>query len=184
MYIYNADANTYTKYNEIKGASLTLYPIDTDEELTGFKKTSIKINDSIFSAFKSTIMDKLVLIYAMNVEDGKTSYYTYDEDENTFIKYNEEYFNAVTSKNKELKLYFGVAAALALIFLIIAVIMSSKNNKLKKLILKVTTKQEEAIEVPSENNTLEETSIEENSTLETEITEEENSSKRKKKKRK
>ena len=146
LYIYDAEKNKYTKYDEIKGVTLTLYPREASEVLESFYKIKIKINEIEYDAYQSTIDENFILIYAVNVETGETGYYSYNKDENSFQIYSSKIYDTVVKEKDEFKLYtLGLAALSGLLFLI-AVAQGTKNRKLKKLCKKYVNKQKERLE--------------------------------------
>jgi len=143
LFIYDEGSNTYSKYVELKGASLTLIPQKLTSVPKGFVKETIKINDSEHEVLKSTSVDNFYLVYAMNVETGKTGYYIYDSDEHGFVKYNSEAFESINDDIKEYKLYLIACGGVILIFLLITIILGNKNSKLKKIIKRSFQKEKE-----------------------------------------
>lgn len=158
MFIYDEGTNTYTPYREIKGASLTLYPKEMENIPDGFTKDKVLINEVEYEALKSVYDDEFFLIYAMNVENGETSYYIYDKDSSSFAKYDATIYEAMKLENRELKLYMAAIGGVAGILLLITLIMSSKNSKLKNLIRRISSQatQKEEIVESQENEQVEE----------------------------
>lgn len=170
MFIYDADKNEYTKYNEIKGVNLTLYPQVTETTLDGFKASKIKINEVEYDCFINETDNSFILLYAMNVETGKTGYYQYDKDENTFIRYNSKLYDIYKESADEFKLFTIVLGATSATLLLLSIILGAKNSKLKKLILKVTSKQTPLEETNIEEPVQEEDPIEETEQIPEETT--------------
>ena len=133
---YVKEKNNYKLYKEYKFSNTVLYPLELERIPTGYSKTSIKYNDEKIIAYKLNNNSKYSLIYAMNVETGKTNIYMYDSKEDTVQIYNDEHVNKLVSENElYLKILIGVSAGLVLsvgtiIFLLI------KNKKAKKSIEK------------------------------------------------
>ena len=133
---YVKEKNNYKLYKEYKFSNTVLYPLELERIPTGYSKTSIKYNDEKIIAYKLNNNSKYSLIYAMNVETGKTNIYMYDSKEDTVQIYNDEHVNKLVSENElYLKILIGVSAGLVLsvgtiIFLLI------KNKKTKKSIEK------------------------------------------------
>ena len=136
MFIYDESANTYKRYDELKGVSLTLYPMDTDSVPSGFHKTTITVNDVDINAFVSDDNDDLVIIYAMDVTTGKEGYYLYEDEDGVFMKYDEDLFSGYMDKNKEYLLYLIALGCISGILFLLSLALASKNSKLKKLLLK------------------------------------------------
>lgn len=133
---YVKEKNNYKLYKEYKFSNTVLYPLELEKIPTGYFKTSIKYNDEKIIAYKLNNNSKYSLIYAMNVETGKTNIYMYDSKEDTVQIYNDEHVNKLVSENElYLKILIGVSAGLVLsvgtiIFLLI------KNKKTRKSIEK------------------------------------------------
>ena len=133
---YVKEKNNYKLYKEYKFSNTVLYPLELEKIPTGYFKTSIKYNDEKIIAYKLNNNSKYSLIYAMNVETGKTNIYMYDSKEDTVQIYNDEHVNKLVSENElYLKILIGVSTGLVLsvgtiIFLLI------KNKKIKKSIEK------------------------------------------------
>lgn len=133
---YVKEKNNYKLYKEYKFSNTVLYPLELEKIPTGYSKTSIKYNDEKIIAYKLNNNSKYSLIYAMNVETGKTNIYMYDSKEDTVQIYNDEHVNKLVFENElYLKILIGVSTGLVLsvgtiIFLLI------KNKKTKKSIEK------------------------------------------------
>lgn len=141
LYIYDRDNNGYKKYNELRSASVTIYPMEPEKSIDGFDKTKITINDNEYDAFTK---DSITVLYGMNIETGKKGYYKYDKEDNTFIRYVVENGKAVEVEvGSEYKLYTYALTGLSAILLIISVYLGSKNSKLKKLLTKFVNKEAE-----------------------------------------
>lgn len=142
MYIYDESKKSYSPYKELKNSSLSLYPLEIENELDGFSITKIKINEEEFEVLKSKEVDNFYLIYAMNVVTGEKHYYIIDIDENNFIKYNNTYFDKLIKAKNEFKIYFLIATFVAVVLLLMTIILGANNSKLKKIILKVSNKND------------------------------------------
>ena len=116
----------YTLYQEISSNTITLIPIDTSSIPSGYKKEEIEINGEKVTAYKKD--DGYYLIYGMNIETGKESFYSYDKEEGTFQRYIEveEQLSLDT-----LKLVFIGAASVVSIFVAIIIVLINKLRKNK-----------------------------------------------------
>lgn len=154
-YIY--ENGKYTKYEEVIGTSIKLIPLEYKEEIEGYTKDSIKIDDVNYQTFKSNNNDKLNIIYAMNVLNGKKDFYLYDKDNKTFSLFDLNFLNNISSKN-ETYLYIIIAFGSALFLSIICII--ALNVSKKKLIknFKLLEKQKESnkLEYTQEDNEIKE----------------------------
>lgn len=116
----------YTLYQEISSNTITLIPIDTSSIPSGYKKEEIEINGEKVTAYKKD--DGYYLIYGMNIETGKESFYSYDKEEGTFQRYIEveEQLSLDT-----LKLVFIGAASVVSIFVAMIIVLINKLRKNK-----------------------------------------------------
>jgi len=149
LYIYDNKKNSYTKYTEINGNKVTLYPLELDKNVNipdGYKKTTIKIGEEKIEAYKLSSGSHYSLIYGMNIETGKKNLYLYDAKEDTLQRYYSEELEVVKEK---LDLYniviissLGVIVVLCIILIILSVkIIKRRNNKIvKKEEVKLTKK--------------------------------------------
>lgn len=131
---YVKEKNNYRLYKEYNFSNTILYPLELEEIPSGYSKTSIKYNDERITAYKLKNNSKYALIYAMNIETGKTNIYMYDSKEDTVQIYNDEHINELVSENEfYLKILIGVSAGVVLSIGII-IFLLIKNRKLKKSI--------------------------------------------------
>lgn len=134
LYIYKD--GKYTKYNELKLSSITLFIINQDkEELFGCKKTSIKINKISTPVYKYSKDSTNALIYAMNTATGEKSYYIYDIKNNTAVIYDNEQISALNTKlgtYKKIIIGLLVESGIFIILIITLLAKTSKKNKLQK----------------------------------------------------
>ncbi|HBA37486.1 MAG TPA: hypothetical protein DCY94_02055 [Firmicutes bacterium] len=136
MFVYDEETNSYKPYKELKGTSLILLPQAITEELKGFTKTTLKIEDTEYEALKGTNAEDFILLYAMNIENGQLGYYIYDSDNHSFISYNKDMFSKVLESSDEYKLYLLAAGSVAVVLFLLTIILGVKNSKLKKIIKK------------------------------------------------
>lgn len=149
LFIYND--GTYSKFNEMNLDHLLLIPVPLEKELD-FTKGKVNINGEEIECYKYSDNSDFVIINAKSLVDGNTSYYLYDTENNTAIRYDEE---LVSTSKDTLKLYtyviiaFGSTSALMLI-IIICLLHSSKKKQ--KKINKFIEKQEAKIEATRKLN--------------------------------
>jgi len=141
----------YSKYNEMNLESLLLIPVPFDKELD-FTKTTVNINGEEIDCYKYSDKSNFVIINAKSLVDGNTSYYLYDAENNTAIRYDEE---LVSTSKDTLKLYTYVIIAFGstsfLMLIIIMCLLHSSKKKQKKL-NKFIEKQEAKIEATRKLN--------------------------------
>lgn len=142
LYKYDEVKKEYSKYIEIKGVSITVYPIDGDENTPeGFTKSKLKINDIETDVYINDINSNIIILYGMNTETGEKAFYQYDKDANTITKYNESFYQKVTNEKDEYKLLTILFGAMSLVLLIISILEKIKISKLKKLLIKFSNKE-------------------------------------------
>jgi hypothetical protein len=130
LFIYDNDK--YTLYQEIKFNELTIYPLETNLELSGYHKTNITINEIEIPAYVYKDDSNFAVIYGENTQNGDVGFYLYDKKNNSVTKYNDEYILDLENKNK---LYFYLLIAFSvilLIFIIVLIKLLSKKNKHNK----------------------------------------------------
>lgn len=158
LFIYNEKENKYQGYHEIGVNKITIYPLSSDEEIKGYTKDTIIINDTKVEGYYYTKDSDYVIIYGVNVETGDKGFYMYDKKMQSLIKYNDEY---VIDLNKKIELYtyiiLGFSGLFVLMIIIIIVLVKKKNGKKKnkKVIEKETTKETNDNEVLEKNTIIE-----------------------------
>lgn len=147
LFIYNKDKNEYLKYNEIGVNKITIYPLETNEEIEGYTKGMVQINDVNVQGYYYNNESNFVIIYGVNIENGDKGFYMYDKESQTLTKYNEEY---IIDLNKKIELYTYIIIGFSALFvlMIILIIVLSKNKKHKKKIIepKPNPAQEEKLD--------------------------------------
>ena len=145
FYIY--DNNKYTLYKEYNFSGVRLHLLDSDKP-ENYIETEININDDKIKAYtlnynkKNTTyaleednINNYYLVYAMNVNSGRKSFYLIDKLENTVIRYSDEltsYFMDTNVEESNYKKYFffalGMFGITILISGIVILIKGRKNN--------------------------------------------------------
>ncbi len=135
--IYDEDSDHYELYNEQKSSNMVLYIMDPEDTLMGFHKTTITISDQEYVAFKVKDDSEFAVVYAMNLETGKTGYYLYHEKDNTFQEYFDERVKVLEEEKEKYKyVVFGFAGGCA--FLLILCIFAFLRKPNKKLLQKLS----------------------------------------------
>lgn len=147
LFIYDNDK--YTLYQEIKFNELTIYPLETNLELSGYHKTNITINEIEIPAYVYKDDSNFAVIYGENTQNGDIGFYLYDKKNNSVTKYNDEYILNLENKNK---LYFYLLIAFSvilLIFIIVLIKLLNKKNKHNKKEIKENNqdKENEIVEI-------------------------------------
>lgn len=132
LFIYNENSNTYQEYHEIGVNKITIYPLESDEEIMGYKKSEIKIGDTTVKGYIYNDNSNFVIIYGVNIETGDKGFYMYDLKMQTLIEYNDE---VAVDLNEKIEMYtyiiFGFVG-LTFLMLIIIIVLATKKGKKKK----------------------------------------------------
>lgn len=174
LFIYDADANTYTPYTELQFNQLTIYVKETNEKLNGYEYGTITINDIEVPAYYTSASSRFAIIYGINVETGEEGFFKYDKTDQSIQKYDDEMINDLIEKNKLYSyIIIGFSAILVVMFIVlIATLRKGRRKKNKNINVtevkildddkkKKTKTIEEDDKQDSENNTKELNVIEE-----------------------
>ncbi len=141
----------YSKYNEMNLNHILLIPVPLDKELD-FNKGKVNINGEEIDCYKINDNSDFVIINAKSLSDGNASYYLYDTENNTVIRYDEE---LISASKETLKLYSYVIIAFAstsFLMLIIIICLLHSSKKKQKKINKFIERQEAKIEATRKLN--------------------------------
>lgn len=132
-YIYKN--GEYFKFIELKLGNVDLIVLNL-EELPDYKKTKISINEIEYDVLKYSDTSRFALIYGTNLHNDNTSYYVYDNLDNTLQRYDEGLLNI---KKEEIKKYktltyvlAGTSAGIFILFILSLCLKGKKNKKTKK----------------------------------------------------
>lgn len=128
-YIYNE--NKYEKYIEIVGESLRIIILDYDGKLEGLSKVKSTINNVEYNVFRSDDQSKILIVYGINLENGKKDFYVYDTVNKTFSTYEK---NQVSNLNNLNNTYLYVIIAFGIALLLSLVCIINLNISKKKLL--------------------------------------------------
>lgn len=129
--IYNIENHEYQIYNELNTSSLVVYLVDFPEEMKGYNKSSLTINNVEVPVYKFKEDSRFVICYGMNIETGKYGYYSYDTKEGTFQVWNQEELENLKN-DINTYLYICIAFGIGLIFAFILIICLLKKKHPKK----------------------------------------------------
>ena len=141
----------YSKYNEMNLNHILLIPVPLDKELD-FNKGKVNINGEEIDCYKINDNSEFVIINAKSLSDGNISYYLYDTENNTVIRYDED---LISTSKETLKLYSYVIIAFAstsFLMLIIIICLLHSSKKKQKKINKFIERQEAKIEATRKLN--------------------------------
>lgn len=133
LYIY--EDGKYMLYNEYSFAQIKLYPMEANSKdiPSLYHKTTIKLNNKDVVAYKLDDASDYALIYGMNVENGKTNLYMYNETENTIQLYTREEMDLLDKKLNTYVLAIAVLSGVSvLLFILCIVFLISKRKKKDK----------------------------------------------------
>lgn len=151
LYIYNEEDNTYEIYNELKLSNLTIYPINTDKVLDGYKSGTITINDIEVKSFYVNDDSRFAIIYGINVETGEEGFFKYDKNDQTAIKYDDEMINVLNEKiNLYTYIIFGFICLFVLMFIILICALKGKKKHKSKNKEKLAEKKDDIKEIKEE----------------------------------
>ena len=131
--LFMYDKGKYSKYNAFITDKLSIIFLSMETVPSNYVKTSVKINEENFDAFRLSGEDK-VLLYGLNLATGKKNYYTYEKNEKTLQIFDKGKYESNLKEDINNK-YFIYGLSLVCLFLfILLVLFIIKTNKLKKLI--------------------------------------------------
>ena len=155
LFIYDDENNSYKEYNELKSSQITIYPLKPEENIEGYKKGNVKIQDIDVEGFYLNEDSDFFVIYGVNVETGDKGFYMYDKKMQTLIKYNDELSSLLSEK---IKLYTYIIIgfiSLSVVMLIIIIVLVCKKGKKKKRSKDKEKVVEEKIKKEDENEIIE-----------------------------
>ena len=143
FYVY--DNGKYLLYKEYNFSGVRLQLLNSKKP-DNYVERELTINDEKIKAYqldynkKNTTyaleednINNYYLVYAMNVNTGRVSYYLIDKLENTAIRYSDElnsYFMVANSDSTNYKNYFFIALGVfGLTILVIGIVLIVKNHK-------------------------------------------------------
>lgn len=150
LFIYDEKTNKYSSYHEIGVNKITIYPLETSDEIKGYTKDKIEINGVKVNGYYYTKDSNYVIIYGVNVETGDKGFYMYDKKMQSLINYNDEY---AVDLNKKIELYtyiiFGFSGVFVLMIIILVALVSKKGkkkNKNKNIVTNEIPKEKEKLD--------------------------------------
>ena len=149
--LYCYDDGKYTLYNEVSTNSYLLIPTPFTEELD-YVKTTVDINGVTMDAYRYHEQSPLVIIQALNLENGEEDLYLYDPESGAAILFDDTF---IKDANQTIEYYTYViiafAGALFLMLILIFALLHSIKKKQKK-INQFILKQEAKIEATRKLN--------------------------------
>ena len=134
LYVYTANGETYTAYNEIKLGSINLYIYDAPKDVKmpkGYVKSTFKVNEISVNGYKiEKSKSDFYLVYGMNVDTGEKGFYSYDNKELTFQRFNTEGIDSLQTVLNNYIIILIVCGALVLVLIGLNVLQLSRYSKL------------------------------------------------------
>lgn len=147
LYQYDASTDTYTKYETLTSISKTIIFENTDEEIEGFMKTTVKIENQEYTAYQHEKNKDYLLVYGTDLETGKKNWYLYHIKEKTVQVYMNDMLDNMQvdfdNTINEYKLVLLGMAGLSLLLLFITIIEICSKSKMKKKYLQTVQKLEQ-----------------------------------------
>ena len=131
LFIY--DKGNYTLFNEFLSDGLNVVFLEPKKAFKNFTTKTIKIKEQQVTAYKAKGIDKYI-VYAMDLSNGKSNYYTYDSTDKTLQKLNIDNYKEYLKEQKNNKYLIYGLSGIILFLIILLMLISSKNRKLKKYI--------------------------------------------------
>jgi hypothetical protein len=138
IYIYDAKTKTYSPYKSITVGSTNLYLknlTDKSDVPTGYKSTTLKVDNVTFDAWNYNGDTQFYLIYGVNTENGEDTFYLYDKDRATIQRFDGNQVNDLNNQlqhDKQLIIIVGTAGALFAISTIVLLIKTLGKKKEKR----------------------------------------------------
>lgn len=133
LFMYDEKTSEYKKYTEVGVNKITIYPLHYDQEIKGYTKGTISLNNEEVEAYYHDKDSDFALIYGINIETGEKALHLYDKKNQTLTKYNDEYINELQDR---LKLYsyiiIGFSIILVVMFILLIAVNKSKKKKKRK----------------------------------------------------
>ena len=138
LYIYDQDKNTYSRYQQFQSSNIIIMSKVPTAIPVGYVKTSIKIDDNTYDVYQSASNKGYSLIYGLNLNTGKTNWYSYHEDEKTIQVYNDKVITELKKDNQEKidtykKIVIGLGSLSILLLIIILLLLLKKNKRKSKV---------------------------------------------------
>lgn len=153
IYLYKYDAKTdyLTKYETLSSSSKTIIFEDSNDDVEGFIKTKVVIDDNEYSAYQHESNKNYILIYGADLQTAVKNWYLYNVKDKSIQVYMSDIINNIEDDfNKIIEEYKVVIlgmSGLSLLLLLIVVIQIVSKNKMKKKLLKKMQVLKDSLEV-------------------------------------
>ena len=129
--------DTYTLYREIKTSGITLFPKESKEELKGFVKETITLNEEKINAYRYKNSKDFYVVYGVNIENNVEGFYQLDTTNNSFVKYDKTIINDLSKRVDNYLLIIIVLGVETLILLMVLVLNMIRKSRRKKKVKKI-----------------------------------------------
>ena len=159
IYLYKYENEKITDmYETITSKALSILIENPKEELEGYTKTTVNINNKEYTAYQNKYKD-YALVYGTNLETNESAWYLYNIKEGSIQTYMKDMLDGMSKTFKteleQYKLVIMCLGGLSLFLLLIIVIQTSRKNK-KKVVKNVVEKSlKEKLEDTKEIDTAE-----------------------------
>lgn len=169
--IYNEKEKTYTKYQPITSANITIISLPSTEKFKKYSKVITKINEEEYEGYQINSKSNFIYFYGLRPDTGKSAWYVYDKSEKTLQLYQEEEAKKIEEEYKqkiqENKVVIAILGGTSVLLLIILLIVTRKNSKREKRKQKKEIVDEIFKEMDAAEEKKEKTKIKDNPELET-----------------
>ena len=131
LFIYNEKDGEYKPYNEIKLKEVSFIPLDTDKTIDNYTQYTETINDIDVTCYKISSSSNFAIIYGINTRTGEEGLYSYNKEEETIQKYNQEIEDYYKEKIENTKVLIYILSGTTLVFAVATITLVIKRHKQK-----------------------------------------------------
>ena len=131
LFIYNEKTGEYKPYNEIKLKEVSFIPLDTDKTIDNYTQYTETINDIDVTCYKISSSSNFAIIYGINTRTGEEGLYSYNKEEETIQKYNQEIEDYYKEKIENTKVLIYILSGTTLVFAVATITLVIKRHKQK-----------------------------------------------------
>lgn len=150
LYKYDAKTDNYTKYESLTSVSKTIIFDSSNEEIEGFTKKKVTIDNIEYDAYQHVNNKDYLLIYGIDLETGNKDWYLYNIKDESIQSYMSDVIDSLnddfSKQLEEYKLVLIGMVGLSLFLLLIIIIQIVSKNKLKNKLLKKIQIQKEIMD--------------------------------------
>ena len=155
IYLYEYTDKIGSRYELLTNSGLTIKFKEPSNVLSDYTKTSIKIGEKEYTAYKYKKDYGYVLVYGTNTETNEDNWYQYNVKEKTLQIYNkdmiEDINNSFNSKLETYKLIIIGLSGISVLLLIIAIILGNRKGTSKKVKTEIKEVTDNDVVVDLEN---------------------------------